>query len=682
LGKEAGVIREVLEGGGRVTIEKASLPEIIPAKLSTAPEALLSQVEASVRVSGISVGLSTDLPKIENITGTLRLEKGVAKIGGLTGRMGSMNLPKIKAEINDLLGKPKIAAHLHGQLELGEITKTKAVKRLLMEHGLKSLSGTAEVDLALQFDQAKPEQWEASGSTILGGIRGETHPAGVILDDLRGRVTLSRKKTLEVTVEELMARLNRAPIRLEGKLSGAEIPQMVVDAKVETERLDLAPMSALVPALKDLKLGGTLDIDLDVHFPYANPMKTRLKGTVRTRRVGIQLPGQEVTVKEGDAELQLLGDAVKIKHMALRVNDQLLAVTGQMVNPLKPNLRLHVTSPDLNVDRLLPPARGEKRPSRSSRKKGRGPQGRVPSEEKVGKAELPPLARKLTVQLHMEAEQGQYRGEKFQDLKVKAQYKDGALKVEDFDLRIAGGRIRTSGSADLRNLERINFAAIPAIKAVRLESIKPLLGIERLPVQGPLTMAGRLTGKTGNTRDLLSSLRGNLDWQVGQGRLTNLGPAGDLLVKILSYKSVENILMGGLTESLSNKGMPFDSMKGVVSLEGGDVTVDKFHLRSDTLKMDARGTVDLVREQLNMEVDVEALGTVDRVLDAFGVLGKTARRPAKIRLKLRGSLADPKIRVSSTKTLPKVPREGGKDTERETDALEILDKGLEILLGK
>jgi len=399
-------------------------------------------------------------------------------------RMGPLTLPVLEARATNLAGKVKVSAAAKGPMRL-EGTTDAEVEKLLRQYGLKSLSGSGEIDLRADYDQAKPHQWYASGSLLLKGVKAVSHPAGVRLDDLQGRVTVKRKKTLDITVQDLTARVNQSPIQLEGKLSGGGTDRFVVDGKARTERLDLKKLSGLFPPLKDLELAGILDMKINVHYPHADPGKSKFSGTVKTQGIGFRLAAQDLTITEGDGDIQLAGNTIILKNMTLKANDQKMSLSGQVTNFREPMARLQVKSPNLNVDRLLVPAKSKGTASKPSSKPpvekagtpkpGEPAKTEEPTKKKASKSELPPLLRKLTAQLQAEADRGQYRGQKFQDLTFKANYERGVLKSHEFHVLIGGGRIQTKGSADLRNLERIPFTVEPDISAVRLQSIASLL---------------------------------------------------------------------------------------------------------------------------------------------------------------------------------------------------------------
>jgi uncharacterized protein involved in outer membrane biogenesis len=686
LGEEAKVIRQSLAGGGKVIVEKVALPELPLAQLPEKWKTLLANAEGSIRLSDISVGLSPELPKLEDISGTLRLEKGVLTATNVQARMGPLTLPMLEARATNLTGKPKVSAAAKGPMRL-EGTTDAEVKKLLRQYGFKSLSGSAEIDLRADYDQAKPRQWYARGSLVLKGVRGVSHPAGVRLDDLEGRVTLKRQKTLEITVEDLMARVNQSPIQLEGKLSGGGTGRLVVDAKARTERLDLKKLSGLFPPLKDLELAGTLDMNIDVHYPHADPGKSRFSGTVKTRGIGFRLAAHNLTITEGDGDIELAGNTIILKDMTLRANDQKMSLSGQVTNFREPTARLQAKSPNLNVDRLLVPPKSTETASKPSSKppaeKTGTPKPGEPAKKKAGKPELPPFLRKLTAQVQAEAARGQYRGQKFQDLTFNANYERGVLKSHEFHVLIGGGRIQTKGSADLRNLERIPFTIEPDISAVRLQSIAALLDTDKISVHAPLTMTGRLRGRTGSTKDLLGSLRGNLEAEAGPGRILDIGSAGNTLFKILSFVNVQQIFSGKKLDDMANEGIPFDSLTYRATFQDGTMGVNKLRLLSPALHMDADGNIYLVKQRLDMKAHIELLGTLDKVLGLVPVLGKAAGQLTNVYLKLKGPLENPKIRVRPAKGITEAGKKGTQDSGKAVeDVIKELGKGLEKIFGK
>jgi uncharacterized protein involved in outer membrane biogenesis len=648
LGDHAAVIRSALEGGGKIVIDQAVLPEIDFAKPPTSVQALLPGLDITAHVSGISVQPSPMMPRIKGITGRLKLEKSVVKATDMQATIGPLSLPAISIHVANIAEHPKVALRAKGPLKLAA-TADEQVEKLLLNYGLKTLTLAAEIDVSADFDQRRPEDWTANGSFELKGLHAQSHPAAVAVDDLKGQVKFSRKKTMNITAQDISARINQAPVRLSGQILGIGSPQMLVSVRAYTRKLDLSHLAELLPTLKTMKLGGMLDMDLDVHLPFSAPAKSRLKGTVTTRNVGFQLASSNLTVAKGNLDITLAGNSANIKSMTMQVNDQKVTLSGQISNPVEPKVKMLVTTPDLNLDRLLPPDKAAKPSSTPSDQSTKKPA----TDRKAGKAELPPVARKLTADLKVQAGRGQYRGLHFEKLKLDLLYKQGVIESYDLNFGIDKGHIAAKGSADLRDLDRIRFTVDPNISALPLETVTSALGIDNLPPNGPLTLKGQLRGITGSTKEILGGLNGKLDASLGPGNLNKVGKAGDFIAKLSSMAHISSLFSGRLFKDFSDRGIPFETITAQTSFGKGTLNLNKLHFGSDAMTVDGQGKIDLINRNLNVEALLVPLATVDKTLHYVPIVGKALEDVTKIQIDVEGPLEDPKIHTAEAREIGK-----------------------------
>ena len=384
LGDSSEPVKETLLNGGTVTIEEVTLPRIDLLNLPKKPAQLLPKAKAAANFADLVVEPSSILPSFEEIKGRINLEKGVLTATGVKGRVGPLSLPELNVRVTQLEDHPKVTVRAKGPVELAA-TRDEKVEDLLKRYGLKTLVVSADIDMRADFDESRQDGWIADGSLVFTGVRAETYPEGVVMDNLQGRVTVNRKKFLNITAEEITGQVNQAPVRLSGKFLGVGTPNLLVDVNAYAKQLDLAHLRELFPALKKHGLAGKLDMDLDLYIPYAAARTSRLNGMLATQNLNFQWAG--ISVEKGNAELNLMGNTATIKRLQVQVNEQVLAITGKIANPVEPDIELVVTSPDLNLDRLLPQEKAEKSGEKSSQEAG------ARAKEKTGKAELPPTAR-------------------------------------------------------------------------------------------------------------------------------------------------------------------------------------------------------------------------------------------------------------------------------------------------
>jgi hypothetical protein len=487
------------------------------------------------------------------------------------------------------------------------------------------------------FDESRQDGWMADGSLVLTGVRAETYPESVVMDNLQGRVTVNRRKFLNITAEEITGRVNQAPVRLSGKFLGVGTPNLEVDVKAYAKQLDLADLRELFPALKKHGLTGKLDMDLSVYIPYEAPKNSLLNGMLGVQNLNLRLAG--ISVEKGDAELNLKGNTATIKRLQMQVNDQVLAITGKIANPVEPDIELFVTSPDLNLDRLLSLENAEKSGEKSSQEAG------ARSQEKTDKAELPPMARNLAARLRVSAEQGQYRDLRFQNLKLDADYDRGVITQCDLSFDTESGRVATKGSVDLRDPEHPTFTASPKGTSVMVEKIAPVLGIPHFSLSGPISWSGELQGKAGSSEERLASLRGNLEIQIGPGNLTRTGRDGELMARILSLTSIRGILSGSVFGEFANKGLPYHRMTAQAIFNNGSMDLKDYQFESDYMNMGAQGRINLIEEQMEIGVRLKPLGVVSTALGVVPLVGKVAASLTEIYLNVTGSLDDPQISI-------------------------------------
>jgi len=514
-------------------------------------------------------------------------------------------------------------------------TSDERIEDFLKRYGLKSLVVSANMDLRGDFDENLHDGWAVDGSLVFKGVRAETFPEGVIMDNLQGRVSVNHKQATNITAENVRGRINQAPVQLSGKIMGVGTPNLVIDVTANAKHLNLAHLRELSPALRKMSLGGMVDMDVDIYLPYAGAKKSRLNGMLATRNLSFRLA--HFTLEKGDTEFSLTGNTAIIKKAQAQVNGTLLAVTGQIANPVEPSIKLLVTSPDLNLDRLLAPANEEKSGEKPSQEKG------AHAPKKHAKTEWPPVVLKTTAQVQVAADAGRYRGTEFQNLKLDATYDRGVIKQGDLSFGMEGGHVAMTGSGDIREPEHVTFNVSPNITSIRLESLAAFLGVHEVSVSGPISLTGRLQGKTGNSDSLLASLDGNLNAQIGPGRIARIGRGGAVLARILSLTSIRGILTGSVFANFEANGLSYQSISGQVTFNNGNMDLTNFRFVSNAVNLNAQGRINLLEGQMDVGARLRPLGAVSTAMGFVPLVGKVAASFTEIHFNLSGSLDDPRV---------------------------------------
>lgn len=677
LGETSKPAKEILASGGTLTIKDLALPKIDLSKPPKDPTQLIPKVKLAAVFDDITVpSLKKTLPRVEGITGSVHVENDILSAEKVSAKVGPLSLPTIQAHVNNLSRHPKVTMSAKGPIKVAA-TENEDLKKLLNEYGLRSLTGSAVVDMHAGFDRAKPESWTANGSLMLNGINAVSHPAGVTMDNLKGGLTFIRKQTMDITVEDVTTTINRAPVRLSGKFSHLGTPNMLISTDVHTKQLDLSQLGELLPTLKEFKLGGLLDMNVSAYIPYASPTESRLNGSLTTKNAGFQLDSSDLLIKKANTHIELAGQDAKIETMTMIVNDQQLSLSGNISNPVEPKVQLLITSPTLDLGRLIP-HKGADAPA-SKPIKNQGSKQQPAPARKTAKTELPPMARKLTADLQVQADQGQFRRIQFRNLDLKALYNQGVVEKFDLNFGTEKGQVKTNGSIDLRDLNQIAFMEDHDISGIDLERLASVYDIEKLPITGPMAVKGQLQGRTGkDVKALLGSLDGHLKMDMGPGHLKEIGRLGHLFGKIFSLASLQSIFSGRMLKDLSGDGVRYNIINADTTITKGTLN-NNIHLGSDAMNVNSQGTVDLVNETIKTKAVLEPLATVNKALDFVPILGKAASNLIKVRIDVEGPLEDPKVRASQIKQVGTAVESIGEGT---ADFLEGVGKGLKGLFGK
>jgi hypothetical protein len=498
-----------------------------------------------------------------------------------------------------------------------------------------------------EYDHQYPDDWNAIGSLIIDNVCAESFPKGAHLKNLKGRVFFSRGKTIELTVEDLIANVNQAPIKLFGSLTGGRTPEMLIRGKAYAEDLDLDDFDSLLPHLKYLGLAGKLDLDLDFNIPLNDPKETRLDGSLNAHQIDINLHDYNTVVQSTDIEIEFGGDKVQLTKMDVNINDQFFHLEGNASSPLEPKISLRVQSPNLDVDRLLSNVKGKNKPSQQM-DSDVSDTNSMEAEKNITQ-EPPTWVYNLTADLQVKIEKGKYRNQSFKDLNVIALYEKGALPNYGVNFHLANGRVITHGSADLRDLKRIPFVMNPNISNLQIGELTTFFEVDKMPLYGPLSINGYLEGVAGGNDDLLSSLNGALRVDVGPGRLPEIKHLGKLATKILTFINIRGLFSGALTDKMQKEGIPFKAIKSESTFGNGNMNLNNFIFISDSLNGNCQGIIDFQDDIIALQIVLQPLQTIDRILGIVPLLGRQAQKLTNIYLVVDGPLDDPNVRTELTR---------------------------------
>ena len=107
---------------------------------------------------------------------------------------------------------------------------------------------------------------------------------------------------------------------------------------VKLDGLELSTLSPWVPALQQYQFRGRLFTDLDIYNLQSDLSKLRGKGQNRLQNLDVVIPATDTYIEQANALLEMASDQFHLRHLAMRVNQQLLPARGSLRNLSSPRL--------------------------------------------------------------------------------------------------------------------------------------------------------------------------------------------------------------------------------------------------------------------------------------------------------------------------------------------------------
>ena len=133
---------------------------------------------------------------------------------------------------------------------------------------------------------------------------------------------------------------------------------------------------------------------------------------------------------------------------------------------------------------------------------------------------------------------------------------------------------------------------------------------------GEFDLDGKLVAR-GKDNPLADYSRGSVEFLARDGRIYR----ANTLAKILAVVNLTEIFRGQVPD-LSKEGFAYSTMKITGTLQDGRLTLGEFFINGSSMKIYGNGDIDLLKNEMNLNVFVAPLKTVDAVVSRVPLLGK------------------------------------------------------------
>ncbi len=249
----------------------------------------------------------------------------------------------------------------------------------------------------------------------------------------------------------------------------------------------------------------------------------------------------------------------------------------------------------------------------------------------------------ISVQATVRATAGKLDDLFFKDLHADLGYKSDKLEFSSLAWAMQDGRGAAKGSTQFgaasspRHHYQFKLDRVPA---------EALLwaGEKDHRVRGILTASGDLTATGKTAAELKASAAGTVKMGIEKGIIRK----ANALYKIFSVLNMSQLLKFKLPD-LNAGGMPFNSIKATLLLKNGIMRSNDFYIDSEAINILAMGSMDIIKENIDLKVGLQPLQTVDKIVSRIPVVGwiltDEDRRFITVYFEVKGPVGDPEVRA-------------------------------------
>jgi AsmA protein len=308
-------------------------------------------------------------------------------------------------------------------------------------------------------------------------------------------------------------------------------------------------------------------------------------------------------------------ESMKISEGRLNLDDSALALTLEVKDYRRPDLRFNIDLNRIDLDRYLPPP-GET----AEKREDSGSAG-------ARKTDYGPL-RRLVLDGRLKI--GQLRVKKINagDISIQVQARDGVIRVDPLQLKMYEGDVSGKSRMDVTG-ERPQTGVDLQLRNIRINPLlKDATGKDFLEGSTSADVALTMAGEQAEA--IKKSLNGSGNLLINDGAVKGIDLA-NMVRNVKAAFALEEKPKERPRTDFAELSVPFTIREGVFETPSTS-------LKSPLLRLEAIGKADLVKEKLNFRIDPKVVATIK------GQGDEQQRRGLLVPIVVSGSFDSPKFR--------------------------------------
>ena len=345
--------------------------------------------------------------------------------------------------------------------------------------------------------------------------------------------------------------------------------------------------------------------------------------------LGLQAPGKEVKAAKVQGNITLKDHNLQIRSLSGQFGTSDASIKGTVQDINNPKIDISVTSSHLDMNDVMALSELEKTGRNTGQTEG------------------------LALNASVEADSGKILGMDFKNLTTDAVLDHGIIYLQSLHMKAMDGNVSGKvrfdhGSPSSLPRYQLSFD----LARVSADRFMQTFGMNKQEITGTLSMQGELTAKGNSSAELKKTALGSLKFKFEKGSLKRF----PVLSKIFSILNISQLFKFQLPDMVSG-GMPYNSFTGTIAIQDGIVSSQDFYIASNAMNISAVGKVDLVKNEVDATIGVQALQTVGKVVNRLPVVGWILSGGNKTFLttyfEAKGKLDDPNVKAIPVRSMAK-----------------------------
>jgi AsmA-like C-terminal region/Protein of unknown function len=609
--------------GGELELKKMGVNGTLGEMRNVTQSAAKGVFSFDGRLRGVTLSLNGGgYPPIEELEGSIHLEKGVFNFKALRAKYGQSRLTDLDGRYELAAGQEKLEVRGTGDIELGELREQMKLGALpgpvtKVSSLIGELGGRGYIRFSLQRWGDSPPDFQ--GQVTLDNARLRVDE--ISLTEIKGVVALSPE---EIHAEKLGALLSNSPVQIQLSLKNYTAESGHFDLGLESTGVKAGIVSRLLLATGSLEDPGIVRGSVRYQGSFANRGDRKFTGTLDLFGVKLDHPPLLQPLRELSGRVKIDDTGIDFQGLKGLLVGSPFAFGGRWRYSQKPQLVFDFAAPALDVEYLL--------------------------------AQIDPESTEwyatLTAQGKVSLVSGRFRGFEFTELKSDLALDRRIWRLENAAMRSAGAVVQ--GSVAIGDQpDHVAISLAPKIQGVPVQAMLSWFDAGQAEMTGTVNLTGKLEsiGKDGLERK--QNLNGALSLRIEHGTIHRLR----LLVQILNLLDLSRWFTLKLPD-LGKEGIRFRSISGDFNVDQGVFSTQKLIVDSDDLRMTGSGKIDLAKDEIDFVLAVRPFAGIDTVIGYVPLIGRGFAAIKNSFLvasfNLRGPLEEPSITPAPLSTLSEV----------------------------